>query len=320
MLGVGTCFIPSIAFLVQFSPSALRWGFWSVVVGALLSCGMTALLYGSLFSSDFGRISSKSSVGGFSGVNPITISYLASAVIVLGFYLYFDRRLIRNAFWKVWLPVVLILIGTVPLLLGASRGSVLAILFPVILMLGSRADSTKDYLSIVAVCFVLFAVGVGLYFNSSNLGSSLVSRVSLIGSDIEFGDSSMVRFQIYINAWKQFIDNPLIGGGLVVSPYGGYPHNLFLESFMATGVLGGICFTIYTLYCLIASLRLLRGRSDFGWVSVLFMHYLIYAQLSSSLVTNSFYWVSSAAVVSLAASTKENRNVVFGRQLFFTKK
>lgn len=72
-------------------------------------------------------------------------------------------------------------------------------------------------------------------------GSSIIKRTS---STLETGDASG-RLQLWDEAFREFLANPLIGGRIEVS--GIYPHNIFLEIAMATGIIGLFLFLIILL-------------------------------------------------------------------------
>src|SRR5690606_15898431 len=60
-------------------------------------------------------------------------------------------------------------------------------------------------------------------------------------SSVEEGDSSG-RGPLWAAAVEEFVEYPFFGGRIEVS--GTYPHNIFLEILMATGIIGFILFMI----------------------------------------------------------------------------
>ena len=56
-------------------------------------------------------------------------------------------------------------------------------------------------------------------------------------------------------AVNQFFESPVFGSFLEEKIFKEYPHNLLLESFMATGILGGLLFVIYYLRFLWVTMR-----------------------------------------------------------------
>jgi len=78
-----------------------------------------------------------------------------------------------------------------------------------------------------------------------------------------------------------------------------YPHNTFLESFMAVGVVGGLAYTFFHLGALRAAWRLIVSRPEHAWVAILCVQYTIGASFSGALWDWSMLWSLLAAVVAV---------------------
>ena len=79
-----------------------------------------------------------------------------------------------------------------------------------------------------------------------------------------------------------------------------YPHNTFLESFMAIGALGGLCYAAFHLIALWRALLVVVARPGAAWVGILCVQYTVGALLSGSLYTSNTMWALLAAVVAVA--------------------
>lgn len=80
-----------------------------------------------------------------------------------------------------------------------------------------------------------------------------------------------------------------------------YPHNVAIESFMATGIFGGTAFCLILVWSTIAAVRLSR-RPAALWVSLLFLQQLIAALVSGALYLSLGMWMFAVAVVALDAA------------------
>jgi len=76
-----------------------------------------------------------------------------------------------------------------------------------------------------------------------------------------FDDDS--RNQILSDAYHAFLDNIISGAGY---PFGVYPHNIVMEAFMTSGIIGGVLMVVTLAAGVVASLRLLKNK-EFSWVS-----------------------------------------------------
>lgn len=111
--------------------------------------------------------------------------------------------------------------------------------------------------------------------------------------------STQARIQMHQNAIEGISSNPLFGYGLEEYIGKFHPHNIFLESFIATGLLGGTFFIFISIYLLYISIKIYRNNRTLGWASLLFIQYLVGAQFSGSLVNSSYFWISSGLIISI---------------------
>ena len=85
--------------------------------------------------------------------------------------------------------------------------------------------------------------GYQLFKNNEEIASA--QRLSSFLEDGSGGDlnsSRDPRFDIYQNAWDDFLDSPIIGKQYVTSIFNFYPHNIVLEVLMSLGIVGIILF------------------------------------------------------------------------------
>lgn len=325
---VGVCAFPMIPFLVQVDYRRMMIGFWSLMFTGVLGAIIAVSLYG---FAGVGRAKGGEFVGDFVAIGALHLSYLGSALFCLGLFTAFYsenfkslnlRRPVQGIFWtgifyfilperwrfiipQIYITLLLLAAGTYLVIFGASRGPMLAIATCGIFIALAK---TKRLEHIFRLLFILLVVGVGgfgLLYLSQFMGSNLYSRVMGMADlvdIIKYGGFGGERYFLWKDALSQFFSSPLFGSGLVLEGYYSYPHNGIIEAFMATGIFGGTAYCIFVFICLKRAFDLLRYEPRYGWASVLFVHYLMYLQFSSSLMTNNFFWYAAAMVLGFSES------------------
>ncbi len=319
----GVCGVPMVCFMLRYSEGGIRFAFWVMQACAMGCVIMTLALYG--FASG-GRAVGGTFIGDFVAIGPLILSYMGSAVVVLGFYalLYPQNfrnvpRLLEFLILGVWALIPgeslrarllqytcalsLLLGGAYMLAMGASRGPVIAVFGCGIFIGLAKMREPVDVFKVIFVFICLGLLGgVGLYI-SNLMGSALAQRLmelTEVFDIIKYGGFGVERVFMWQSAIAQFLESPLLGNGLILSDYGTYPHNAILEAFMTTGIFGGIAFLTFLVGCLIKAYQLLKYAPEHGWVAVLFVHYVIYVQLSSSIGINNYFWYGAAGVLGLS--------------------
>jgi O-antigen ligase len=69
-----------------------------------------------------------------------------------------------------------------------------------------------------------------------------------------------------------------------------YPHNAFVEAFMATGAFGGTVFALLVLTAIYRAISLIRRHPAMAWVPICFFQQLIGAMFSGGLYGNPLLW------------------------------
>lgn len=176
-----------------------------------------------------------------------------------------------------------------------SRGAYIAgagaLLTYVLLLKGSRR-----------VFIIAGAIAAALIILVST-GSALVDIVAnrLAQINVNSDQSTMVRSMLFAGAWGQFLEHPLFGRYVVEMQFHFYPHNIFLESLMALGVIGSLPFAAHIVLALRATVGIIRsGKFPLAAVltAVLFIREAIAGLASGSLWGNSVFWVTSSLTIS----------------------
>jgi len=207
----------------------------------------------------------------FEAVNPITLGYVATTTLISALCLitYRLRPIHRAAM------VMGALASFACLMLTASRGPLIAL---VVCTVAFLMFTGRWRLMVLLALLVLPAV----YGNVSEMKSRF--------TNIEEDESSMERLMLQSSALTEFKNNPLIGSAFVEPLALSYPHNLFIETAMALGIMGlGVLMFVIISACLRALKRLRQGEL---LLPLLFFQYLLAAQLSGAIYGNAALWAT----------------------------
>lgn len=300
MFAIGVSFIPMMAFLVRPNDAGLDRALVltivmtgiAVIVG--LYTNIRAVLAGDTQSIEAGRISTDT-------LNPISFGHLGASLVILSATMLLSRRTTSLVGKLVCWGLVFLGLGVT--VLSSSRGPLLAlvaglaILFVATFRRGNR-------LGMLAGSIVILGAGsFGGMAIQERVGFGVFSRIQKITST--FDNASDLRMQYMHDAWQQFLDHPVLGSGLEERNSKQYPHNVVVESFMATGVLGGFTFITLLVLSLLAAGRVIFVSPRNGWVAALYLQYLVGAMVSGSLYGNATMWALMGSIIVIASSTTQ---------------
>jgi O-antigen ligase len=106
-----------------------------------------------------------------------------------------------------------------------------------------------------------------------------------------------IHLDLLRNGWSQFVSSPLLGSGVVEDNTGFYPHNVVVEAFMATGVVGGTALLVALIGGAWLALKLALSNGERQWVALLYFQYLFAALLSGAVIGSGTMWCLLAAVI-----------------------
>lgn len=295
LLSIGVSFIPMVALMAWFDNDTQRRSFNLLVATAAMASVLSLYsvyrdyISGNLFSLGVGRMSIET-------LNPISMGNLGVSLVILCIFFFVSKR--SSSLINSLLFVFMLVLGVFIALAGASRGPVLALL---IVLLYYFFHSLKKKISLKLLFFIpvfFFLLYMVANIIESRIGFSPIARFQHFINANEGVPS--VRMELYKDAWSQFIQNPVFGSALEELNSGFYPHNLIIESFMSTGLVGGIAFCAILILGLWSAVTVMRLRPSYGWVSLLFFQYVIGAQFSGSLYGSGTMWALLGAVIGLS--------------------
>lgn len=293
LFSVGVCFIPMVALMVSYDNDTQKISFNMVVIIAAMASFLVLCssyrdyISGNFVSLERGRMSIET-------LNPISVGHLGVSLIILCVFFFVSKR--TTSLVNSLLFALMLMLGTLVALAGASRGPILALF---IVLLCYLFYSFKKKVSLKLFFFTplfFFLVYIFADIIQDKIGFHSIVRFQNIFSNSNV-DVSSGRFEIYKDAWNQFIQSPVFGSALEELNTGFYPHNVILESFMATGIMGGVAFCTLLVLSLRSAVILMRLRPSCGWVSLLYFQYVVAAQFSGSLYGSGVMWSLLGAVI-----------------------
>lgn len=222
--------------------------------------------------------------------NPIAISHYAGSIFIIACLVFITRlrdvpRVI-SAFY--------ILVSFCIMLLTGSRGPLLATAFSLCLYF-FIANKINTRILLIIISLIVVGYFSDLIYVSYFSAESVFTRfTSTAGVNDQ---ASHLRLISFLGGIEQFSNNPLIGDLIEVRVTNYYPHNIFIESFMSTGIFGGVCFSLYFILCLFMSFKLMRYDALSVVFSIWFVKYLIGAQFSSAIYTMNELWMLSIIIL-----------------------
>ena len=291
---------PSISMFFGFDRRTARAAYrllcWATVVAAAMlvyqsaSIMMTLLERGQNIRFEFERL------------GPIGVGYLGGTLLVLaavGFTRALERFSLPSSLF--WLCGVCV--GLYILLIAGSKGPAAA----------AMAALLAYWLVPMRTARIVGGVvlAVVLYFGVLRLQAFILDW---FGFDVFFrfedaadGDSESVDSRVFFfeSAWSAFLESPLVGRSLFVDGTDGYTHNLTLEAFMATGILGGTAYLGLVALMLRSAFRLLVRSDGFEWLALIGIYYFFAGMTSGAHFTSYPHYVSMVAIVMTDAALRQ---------------
>ena len=265
----GATLLPIIAIILGYKYLNVHklsiFVFWTIVIANIF------IIYYLLVLSDFGDLEKQLAMRAHiktegvkigTLINPITIGYYGAALALFCINAFlidlFSSRIIKLLLFP------LLILGLTILLLGASRGPLLGFILVLVISLIAKFIMSKEKTIALGKFSLFLILGYSLFYGAiSQLTKKydifLLYRVEKFFTDRDMGRKE-VRDYSFESAWNDFLSSPIIGNQFVGTFDNFYPHNIFLEVLMATGVLGGIFFLLFFYRFSVNSFSLITQR------------------------------------------------------------
>jgi O-antigen ligase len=227
-------------------------------------------------------------------LSDLALSYSASLIMGLSIFNIFyqkDKLVIKLMY------LLIIIVSLIPFLLGSSRGAVFSLLFPFVFFVFFKRGKSLSRSILITFSFISFSIIA--FFIAENFGSSAFTRVFTIASDIDSGSDSAARLDIWYTSILQFYDNPIFGDYVLNRKWNFYPHNLFVEILMATGILGFLPFCILIFLAFRKTIKIIKYNPEESWVTIIFLQGFVMGSFSGSVTDNIIFWAGMGLVFSV---------------------
>ena len=226
-------------------------------------------------------------------INSITISVNAALLLIyfmfssiFKFYLItIDKYIIR----------ILILLCIINLILSGSRGPMISMVFIFILMLVQARKLNLFFFFRSTIFIIIFSF---IFFEALNLKLNDLNYVQRIYSNDEitiFKDDN--RKELYISAYLQFTKNPIFGDKYFEEITKTYPHNIFLEVLMSTGLVGILFFLLHIFNLVFLYFKNYNIKNNSTFLFYITFFYFSCSLFSSSIWGNLEFFIFSALLI-----------------------
>lgn len=143
---------------------------------------------------------------------------------------------------------------------------------------------------------------------SEQFGSALFNRLANTTQNWEI-EKRMIGWE---NAIDNFIENPVLGDYIENRGIGHHPHNIIIEAFMATGIIGGIPFLLIMLYSFHMAFNIGIRSNQYDWLIIFFTLNFAQNMVTGSIWGSSWLWCSIGLMVPVYEKIKRS-SVAFSR-------
>lgn len=305
----GACFLPGLAILINscWGWHRFAWGL-SISLAAIAASAML-IFYGGHIANFEHRMSAGQDLGEVSAIHPLALGYLGAILSLFALHSFCSHRL--HVIWRIILSVSLGGVGAFLLVGSASRGPMLAVTIAGFVLVGSHARRF-DLRRLLMLVFAFVVISIGLVALVNATGSTLFDRLMGLESAVASDSEGAIRLELYENALANAAESPLFGKSITVRAEDGtdmYPHNIILESLVATGMLGTVPLLFLVGAGLGAAWRILTRMPDLGWIPILFIMFLTGAMFSGAIFSNVGMWIALASTLSCDSWMRKNKIV-----------
>ena len=293
---LGFCFLPMLGlFAVPDATTKSRTAWLTFVVTAVSCLFSLGVTYRAVVRGEDETIFGLGGRLGTQTLNPITFGNLGLTLIIMSLVYIESKRPFRSLGLLALATVGLITVG-----LSASRGPVLAlgVIALIAFVSWSRGQSATRIVTILAAGVIGIALVIGAATTiEQRFGIAMISRFQVL-QDVRADESGNTHAVLLTKAWAEFESSPITGSALEETSEHQYPHNVVVESLMATGIIGGTIFTLVLLRTLGGATRMIIARSD-QWIAFLCYQQLILALFAGVLYQSGSYWGIAAVIAAV---------------------
>jgi O-antigen ligase len=287
LYAVGTVLLPVLSVIYGYNKINSDLFYWaaylSLAVIATISIFTNHTIDGQLDIRNQGNVA----------LNTIGYGQLGASLVLMSFYkIYYSNK-------KKYLVVpniLLLFVGIFVVLKSGSKSPIFSMIFALSVFLCSQGGSRlKNVLIMIIMCVCGYMLSDLIVGYIEYLSPVMFNRMNdLVSGDLDLRD---VLFQ---DAWKQFIDSPVLGNDFVLTSgfgVGWYPHNIILESFMSMGILGGSIIIALIVLSIKKSIKVIGYKDKNMIFALLYLQYLMLHMVSGSIYNGGILFVFMVVVL-----------------------
>jgi len=286
------CFFPFILFsLINVEQIYNKFFDW-IQKSNFVFLVLAIIFYGKYLLQGVGRLNSSTIGTGEEVISPLVLSYVSSLAISLAFVNIFLRASKKSYNY-------LILLLSIPsFLLGASRGSLLVLFFTAFILMFFINFKTRIKFLVGGFLFSII-----IYFISVSTSSSIFTRFINISDDVSSNSDSAIRLLMWKDSLTEFNSNFLFGGVIEINRI--YPHNIYIESLMSTGLIGFLCLMFSMVLVGYKIFVLISFDKKYLLLAVLFINAIVQYFFSGALYFSILLFSSIGVATGIYMSNKE---------------
>ena len=277
-------------YFIRRTSEELDYMRFSLISGICL-CLYLFYSYNEIISGAVETATTGGQYAGVGGIDIITYGHLGLSLVLIAVYiLMYSNKKIKI------LSLLFLMIGFSAMILSGSRSPFVGLVLCLIILL--RSKYSKWYYAIIGIGLVIVSFKffsaeiIQLNEHLNSMGISSFGRVvnTFIGGDISMEEASSGRDDIWEIGWNIFSQNPILGVSYLL-PDDSYVHNIFIEQFMALGLVGGVIFIMINFKVLLLGWKTITNSPKSVLIYTLFIQYLILGCFSRTIIALGAYWL-----------------------------
>jgi len=190
------------------------------------------------------------------------------------------------------------MLGLVLLIAGGSRGPLVGFVFSLGIFYLSINFSWRKLRSLLFIVLgVVFFIFVAKYAQDSINSSALDRFLNAFNFGSVASQSIESRVNMMESALQLFFEYPILGVSIIEPGSGWYPHNIFLEILMSTGLVGGVCFITLVVLLVKSAFVILNYQYSMFWLVLLFSQAFVTSMTSGAVWGVSTFWILLACII-----------------------
>ncbi len=296
MRSIGVTLIPMFAFFYRLdSKESFSCFIWLQLTLTLFAILFFLFTKDSLADGDYRALRYDDSIETDSLISPIGASYTLAALYSISFC---SLNIGKSKFMPTLLSIFSLTIALIGIAFLGTRGAAVACAFSTIAITISKIANKPNLFNITLPIIALTAAIVAATWTpfldtTIERAEILINQLKKPNTDIGSG-----RGQLYIDALNQFSSAPIFGSHIEEQQSLHYPHNNLIESFMTTGIIGGVSFSILFFAAFAKSLYLIGRQHPLSWVASLSIVSLTSTLFSGSINTPTL-WFSIISILTI---------------------